>query len=79
MGNFVDFAPGMRQRRPTGHRDYAVEESLHCFPSKAGGDQIALVSHIKGVSQKDAAGLMLGQSGPGTGRSGTKYQYSPSP
>jgi DNA primase len=39
---------------------------FHCFPSKAGGDQIALVSHIKGVSQKDAAGLMSGQSAPGT-------------
>jgi DNA primase len=23
---------------------------FHCFPSKAGGDQIALVSHVKGVS-----------------------------
>jgi DNA primase len=39
---------------------------FHCFPSKAGGDQIALVSHVKGVSQKDAAALILGQSGPGT-------------
>jgi DNA primase len=28
---------------------------FHCFPSKAGGDQIALVSHVKAVSQKDAA------------------------
>jgi hypothetical protein len=34
---------------------------FHCFPSKAGGDQIALVSHVKGVSQKNAAALMLGQ------------------
>jgi hypothetical protein len=42
----------------------------HCFPSKAGGDPIALVSHVKGVSQKDAAGLMLGQSGPGTVQDG---------
>src|ERR1700710_984778 len=39
---------------------------FHCFPSKAGGDQIALVSHVKSVSQKDAAALMLGQSAPGT-------------
>ena len=23
---------------------------FHCFPSKAGGDQIALVSHVKGMS-----------------------------
>jgi hypothetical protein len=44
---------------------------FHCFPSKAGGDQIALVSHVKGLSQKDAAALMLGQSGPGTVRSCT--------
>jgi hypothetical protein len=36
---------------------------------KAGGDQIALVSDVKGVSQKDAAGLMLGQSSTGTVRS----------
>jgi hypothetical protein len=33
---------------------------------KVGGDQIALVSHVKGMSQKDAAALMLGQAGPGT-------------
>jgi hypothetical protein len=25
---------------------------FHCFSSKAGGDQIALVSHVKGVSQR---------------------------
>jgi hypothetical protein len=43
---------------------------FHCFPSKAGGDQIALVSHVKGVSQKDAAGLLLGQSTPGTVQDG---------
>jgi len=43
---------------------------FHCFPSKAGGDQIALVSHVKGVSQKDAAALMLGQSTPGTVQDG---------
>jgi DNA primase len=42
---------------------------FHCFPSKAGGDQIALVSHVKNLSQKDAATLMLGQSSPGTVRS----------
>ncbi len=39
---------------------------FHCFPSKAGGDQIALVSHVKGVSQKDAAALMFGQQAQGT-------------
>lgn len=39
---------------------------FHCFPSKAGGDQIALVSHVKGVSQKDAAALMLGAETKGT-------------
>jgi hypothetical protein len=43
---------------------------FHCFPSKAGGDQIALVSHVKSVSQKDAAALMLGQSAPGTVQDG---------
>jgi hypothetical protein len=42
---------------------------FHCFPSKAGGDQIALVSHVNSVSQKDAAALPLGQSTPGTVRS----------
>lgn len=30
---------------------------FHCFPSKAGGDQIVLVSHVKGVSQKGRGGL----------------------
>jgi DNA primase len=43
---------------------------FHCFPSKAGGDQIALVSHVKNVSQKDAAALMLGQSSSGTVQDG---------
>lgn len=47
---------------------------FHCFPSKAGGDQIALVSHVKAVSQKDAAALMLGQSGPGTVQSTSTVQ-----
>jgi len=42
---------------------------FHCFPSKAGGDQIALVSHVKNVSQKDAAALLLAHSTPGTVRS----------
>ena len=32
-----------------------LKNLFHCFPSKAGGDQIALVSHVKGVGQKDAA------------------------
>ena len=39
---------------------------VQCFPSKAGGDQISLVSHVKGVSQKDAAALLLSQSTPDT-------------
>ncbi len=51
---------------------------FHCFPSKAGGDQIALVSHVKGVSQKDAAALMLGQAGPGTVQSTSTVQNSTS-
>jgi len=42
---------------------------FHCFPSKAGGDKIALVSHVKSVSQKDAAALLLSQATPGTVRS----------
>jgi CHC2 zinc finger len=53
---------------------------FHCFPSKAGGDQIALVSHVKGVSQKDAAALMLGQQTQGTvqsnGTSTSTYKTS---
>jgi len=47
-----------------------LKNLFHCFPSKAGGDQIALVSHVKGVSQKDAAALLLSQSTPGTVRDG---------
>ena len=31
---------------------------FYCFSAKTGGDCIALASHIKGVSQKDAAGLI---------------------
>jgi hypothetical protein len=40
------------------------------IPVHIGGDQIALVSHVKGVSQKDAAALLLGQSEPGTVQDG---------
>lgn len=47
---------------------------FHCFPSKAGGDQIALVSHVKAVSQKDAATLLLGQGSPGTVQSTSTVQ-----
>jgi DNA primase len=43
---------------------------FHCIPSKAGGDPVALVSHVKSVSQKDAAALLLGQSTPGTVQDG---------
>jgi len=32
-----------------------------CFSAKAGGDQIALASHVKGLTQKDAAHLLSGQ------------------
>jgi hypothetical protein len=49
---------------------------FHCFPSKARGDQIALVSHVKNVSQKDAAALMLGQSPPGTVQDGKAPRQS---
>jgi DNA primase len=49
---------------------------FHCFPSKAGGDQIALVSHVKGVSQKDAAALMLSQPSPGTVQNRTSNSTS---
>lgn len=31
---------------------------FYCFSAKSGGDCISLASHIKGVSQKDAAGLI---------------------
>jgi DNA primase len=47
---------------------------FHCFPSKAGGDQIALVSHVKGVSQKDAAALMSGSETKGTVQSTSTVQ-----
>src|SRR5258705_4877246 len=52
-----------------GHRAIVITPSknlFHCFPSKAGDDQIALVSHVKSVSQKDAAALLLSQSTPRT-------------
>jgi DNA primase len=47
---------------------------FHCFLSKAGGDQIALVSHVKGASQKDAAALMLGAETKGTVQSTSTAQ-----
>jgi hypothetical protein len=39
---------------------------FYCFPGKKGGDQIELVCHVKGVSQKDAAVLMSGEKIQGT-------------
>jgi hypothetical protein len=50
-----------------------------CFPSKAGGDQIALVSHVKALSQKDAAALMLGQPALGAvqGTSTVQNKFPP--
>jgi DNA primase len=33
---------------------------FHCFPSKAGGDQIALVSHVKRRESKGRSGLDVG-------------------
>jgi hypothetical protein len=46
----------------------------HCFSSKAGGDQNALVSRVKDVSQKDAAALMLGAETKGTVQSTSTVQ-----
>jgi hypothetical protein len=46
------------------------------IPVHIGGDQIALVSHVKGVSQKDAAALLLGQSEPGTVQDGNLSKLS---
>lgn len=37
----------------------------YCFSAKAGGDNIALVAHIKGLSQKDAAHLLADHFGIG--------------
>lgn len=45
-----------------GDRALAVnttKNSFYCFPASAGGDQIALVAHIQGLSQKDAAHWLL--------------------
>ena len=44
------------------------------LPSKAGCYQIALVSHVKGVSQKDAAALTLGVETKGTVQSTSTVQ-----
>ena len=38
------------------------KELFYCFPGKKGGDAIELVCHVKGVSQKDGAALMSGES-----------------
>jgi len=35
------------------------EGSFYCFPGKKGGDAIELVCHVKGLSQKDAAGNVV--------------------
>jgi hypothetical protein len=42
------------------------QKPIPLLPVESRGDQIALVSHVKGVSQKNAAALMLGKSGRGT-------------
>jgi hypothetical protein len=41
-------------------------KGFYCFTAKAGGDQIALVAHIKGVSAKEAAQFLAGDSPRGT-------------
>lgn len=48
--------------------------AAYCFTAKKGGDVIWLTSHIRGVSQKDAAHLLEGEFGgtvpvPGSGNS----------
>jgi len=53
----------------------AANNLFHCFTAKVGGDQIALVSHVKGVSQKDAAALMLGSETKDTVQSTGTVQH----
>jgi DNA primase len=47
-------------------RHHPRQRAIYCFPGKKGGDAIELVSHIKGLSQKDAALLMSGEKVQGT-------------
>jgi len=37
-------------------------KGFYCFTAKAGGDQIALAAHIKGISAKEAAKFLAGDS-----------------
>src|ERR1700688_856869 len=41
-----------------------AKAAYYCFSEKKGGDVIALVAHIKGIGQRDAAEWLLEQSRP---------------
>lgn len=45
--------------------------AYYCFAQKRGGDQVALVAHVKGVSQKEAATAMIEHFGMVTGKNST--------
>jgi DNA primase len=59
------------------------KQSYYCFYQKKGGDVIALVAHLRGMTQKDAAGYLdqqFGNSGQSNGETMQgSYHHSPSP
>jgi DNA primase len=48
-----------------GDRTFVITpgRGFYCFAEKKGGDQIALVSHVKEIPPKEAAAFILGRSG----------------
>ena len=53
--------------RTGGDRALAIhseKQTFYCFPGKVGGDVIALVSHVKGTSTREAAEFLAGQHRP---------------
>lgn len=64
--------------RQGGDRALAInsgKQSYYCFSQKKGGDVIALVAHLRGMTQKDAAGY-LGQQFGNSGQSHSDTVHS---
>lgn len=66
--------------KTTGGRELVVTPSkgaYYCFKDGKGGDLIALVAHIEGISVKEAAVYIADQIGTGTSTSRTSTSTSP--
>lgn len=71
--------------REGGDRALAInseKDGYYCFSQKKGGDVIALVAHVKGVTQRDAAQFLaqqIGDSAPADHAPSTVRHSSPAP